>query len=150
MSDLSVTRALPNPIGRDRAQSNQSLSDQLTHEWIEFANTSTQRISLDQVVLAHFTFNRRCSKTGEELVTPFHGVLEVGQSMRVHTRAGTNFVEGSIIHAFLNRGNFIWNNDCGDTVVLRVGDNPLDSASYERKPREGAILTRVPGTNMLR
>jgi Lamin Tail Domain len=149
MSDLSVTRALPNPIGRDRSPSNQSLSEQLTNEWIEFANASTKRLSLEQVVLAHFTFDRSCSKIGEETVTGFSGVLEVGQSMRVHTGAGKNSVEESIIHVFLSRGNFIWNNDCGDTVVLRVGNNLLDSASYERKPREGAILERVPGTNVL-
>jgi hypothetical protein len=150
MSELFVTRALPNPVGRDRSPSNQSLSEQLTNEWVEFANTSTKRLSLDQVVLGHFTFDRGCSKTGEEFVTPFSGVLEVGQSMRVHTGAGTNTVEGTIIHVFLKRGNFIWNNDCGDTVVLRVGNTLLDLASYERNPREGVILERVAGTNLLR
>jgi hypothetical protein len=60
--------------------------------------------------------------------------------MRVHTGTGTAFVEGTVIHAFLNRGNFLWNNRCGDTAVLRAGDQLVDWAFYSPGPAEGVVL----------
>lgn len=150
MTQLTVTRALPNPLGKDRTPSHQVTNQQLNGEWVEFANTSGGRLNLDGLALDHYTFNHACTKTGEDRATTFTGLLENGQSMRVHTGTGTTYVEGAIIHVFLNRSNFIWNNQCGDTAALRAGNNLVDWASYAARPAEGAILQRVPGTNTLR
>ncbi len=150
MRQLTVTRALPNPLGKDRTASHQVTNQQLNNEWIEFANASGSRTNLDGLALDHFTFNHACNKTGEDRVTTFTGSLESGQSMRVHTGSGTNYVEGLVIHVFLNRSNFVWNNQCGDTIVLRAGSGVVDWASYGAKPAEGGVLLRVPGTNLLR
>jgi Lamin Tail Domain len=147
---LTITRALPNPPGKDRTPSHQVTNQQLNNEWVEFANTSGGRRNLDGLALDHYTFNHACIKTGEDRATSFTGWLEYGQSMRVHTGTGTSVVEGSVIHVFLNRSNFIWNNRCGDTIVLRDGNNLVDWASYAGGPAEGAILQRVHGTNVLR
>jgi hypothetical protein len=149
MFQLTVTRALPNPLGKDRTASHQVTNQQLNNEWIEFANTSAGKSPLDSLTLDHYTFNHACTKTGEDRVCGFTGWLESGQSMRVHTGSGTNYVEGLVIHVFLNRSNFIWNNQCGDTIVLRAGGSVVDWASYGGRPAEGAVLQRVPGTNLL-
>lgn len=150
MTRLTITRALPNPYGKDRTPSHQVTNQQLNGEWVEFANTYGARLSLDGLALDHYTFTHACVKTGEDRATTFAGVLESGQAMRVHTGTGTAYVEGAVIHVFLNRGNFLWNNRCGDTAVLRAGDSLVDWAAYGPSPGEGAVLQRVPGTNSLR
>jgi hypothetical protein len=150
MSQIVITRAQPNPSGKDRTASHQVSNQQLNGEWVEFANTSGGRLSLDGLSLDHYTFDNACTKTGEDRATFFTGVLEAGQSLKVHTGAGTPFIEGPVTHVFLGRGNYLWNNRCGDTAVLRAGDTLLDWAYYNPGPAEGAVLQRVFGTNELR
>jgi hypothetical protein len=150
MTQLTITRALPNPLGKDRTASHQVTNQQLNGEWVEFANTSGGRLGLDGLALDHYTFDNACTKTGEDRATTFKGVLEAGQAMRVHSGTGTTFVEGPVLHVFLNRGNFLWNNKCGDTAVLRAGDALVDWAYYNPGPAEGVVVQRVPGTNELR
>ena len=150
MTRLTITRVLPNPYGKDRTPSHQVTNQQLNGEWVEFANTYGARLTLEGLTLDHYTFDNGCTKTGEDRATTFGGVLEAGQAMRVHTGTGTPSVEGPVIHAFLGRGNFIWNNRCGDTPVLRAGDTLVDWAYYNPGPTEGAVLQRVVGTNELR
>ena len=57
---------------------------------------------------------------------------------------------GNVVHVFLNRKNFIWNNRCGDTAVLRTAKGVVDLASYAAQPAEGATLRRAPISNWLR
>ena len=130
--------------------SNQSLSDQLRNEWVEFANTSGAQFNLEHVVLVHFTFDRACGSTGQEVVTSFTGALETDQSLRVHTGAGEASNEGTLRHIYLNRGNFTWNNNCGDSVLLLSNITIVDFSRYEPRAGEGEILNRVSGQNLLR
>jgi len=150
MPKLMVSRAHPNPSGRDRTPSHQVTAQQLTDEWIEFANTSALNLTLDGFALNHYTFDHACSKTGEDRLIEFSGYLEKGHSLRVHTGSGSTFTEGQVKHVYLDRKNFIWNNQCGDTVVLRGALGVVDWASYAAQPGEGAVLQRVPGSNLLR
>jgi hypothetical protein len=151
MPDLTVTRALPNPAGKDRTPNNQVTNQQLNGEWMEFANTTPYSIALQDFQLLHYTFDRGCQKTGEDLVMSFTGNLAAGHSVRVHSGSGTPYTESTIRHLFVNGGNFIWNNRCGDTAVLRNAARTLvDWANYEANPPEGVVLNRVPGTNRLR
>lgn len=151
MPKFTITRALPNPMGKDRTPSHQVTNHQLVGEWVEFTNTGGQALNLQGLSLHHYTFNQACSKTGEDQVTSFSGTLAAGQSIRVHTGAGTGQWEGSVFHFYLGKGNFIWNNRCGDTVVLRFGQTQEleDWASYAANPAEGAVLTRIPAQNRL-
>jgi hypothetical protein len=150
MAQLTITRAVPNPSGKDRTPSHLVTNQQLVEEWIEFANTSGFRLDLVGFALDHYTFDRACTKTGEDRLTTFTGYLEAGQSMRVRTGSGNAFIEGLVAQVFLNRNNFIWNNQCGDTVVLRGSLGVVDWASYAGQPGEGAVLQRVAGSNVFR
>jgi hypothetical protein len=69
--------------------------------------------------------------------------------VRVHTGAGETFQDGNVFHLFLNRGNYVWNNRCGDSVILQSGGTIVDWAAYGNNPSEGKILARVAGQNRL-
>jgi len=144
-----VTRALPNPYGKDRSPSYGAPNQQLNGEWIEFANATRQILSLDGLTMSHYTFNFRCEQSGEDVLTSFSGQLGVGKSIRVHTGTGNGYWEGDVFHFFLGRSNYAWNNQCGDTVILRRPNSLIDWASYRTNPPEGAVLVRVPNENRL-
>lgn len=150
MPDLLITRALPNPAGKDRTPANQVTNDQLNGEWIEFRNNTAGGWDIGGITLHHTTFSARCERTGEDFLMRFQGVLAIGQSLRIHTGTGTAWDEGLIRHLYAARTNFVWNNVCGDVAVLRFGSGELhDWASYDRNPPEGVVLDRVPNTNRL-
>jgi hypothetical protein len=149
MSELVVTRALPNPAGKDRT-AGRATNEQLNNEWAEFANTAVQPRDLEGVALSHYTFSPICARTGEDRLMSFTGTLKPGHSVRVHTGSGEAWTEGTIRHLYAGRGNYAWNNSCGDTAVLRsrAGD-VLDYASYDPQPPEGRVLNRIPATPKL-
>ena len=150
MADLLITRALPNPAGKDRNPAHRASNDQLNAEWIEFRNDTDKTITIDGVTIGHQTFNDFCQRMREDELTTFRGSMASRSSIRLHTGVGEPADEGIIRHLYLNRSNYVWNNRCGDTAVLRVASGGLiDQASYEPKPPEGAVLNRVPGTNRL-
>lgn len=148
MSNLLVTFALPNPVGKDRSASGVS-NNQLNGEWVEFKNNAYQAVSLDGVSLVHQTYNQNCQRTGTDSLMTFKGSLNYGQSVRVHTGSGETFQDGNVFHLFLNRGNYVWNNRCGDSVILQSGSTVVDWAAYGPNPTEGRILTRASGQNWL-
>ena len=150
MPDLVVTRGLPNPAGKDRLSPYAPSDEQLNGEWIEFANPGDAAVPLTDVSINHYTFDRGCTKTGEDRLMTFAGALAVGRSVRIHTGRGEPWDEGTIRHLYAARGNYVWNNVCGDTAVLRNGRGEwIDWASYEPQPPEGIVLNRIPGTNKL-
>lgn len=148
MPDLLVTCAVPNPAGKDRSIHGVN-NDQLNGEWVEFLNTTRGTFSLEGVALIHRTFNQYCEPTGDSGVTSFFGSLASGKSIRVHTGSGTDFWSGDLLHTFLNRGNYVWNNACGDVVILQKGTTTVDWAAYGKNPTGGKVLTRVSGQNYL-
>ncbi|HZR22697.1 MAG TPA: lamin tail domain-containing protein [Vicinamibacterales bacterium] len=148
MSDLTVMKGFPNPPSKDRT-AHRLTNEQLNNEWMEFANTSGRELSLNGVKLLDYTFNHACQKTSEKTVIEFVNNLAAGHSVRVHTGTGTAYTEGTVRHVFAGHGNFVWNNACGDTAILRNGHGTLiDWASYEPNPPE-VVLYRVPNTNRL-
>jgi hypothetical protein len=148
MSALLVTFALPNPAGKDRSASGVT-NVQLNNEWVEFKNVINQSVPLEGLALLHQTYNPSCQRTGEESLFTFKGSLAPGQSVRLHTGRGETKQEGAVFHLYLNRGNFVWNNRCGDSVILRSGTTIVDWAAYDRNPPEGRVLARIAGTNKL-
>jgi hypothetical protein len=80
-------------------------------------------------------------------------ILEPGQTLRVHTGKASEVLLmkyedaiGTDVHSYANRGWFVLNNRCGDTISLwqNVGGawQWRDAASYDRNPPEGTILIR--------
>jgi hypothetical protein len=153
MSDLTITRLLPNPAGKDRTPSNQVTNAQLNGEWVQFKNASGKNLSINGVSVTHRTFGYGCAVHGEDQLTTFNGVLPAGHSIRLHTGRGESSddpQDSTLRHLFLNRGNFVWNNICGDRATLRVSSGgQIDSAYYDRNPPEGVVLERVQGTDRL-
>lgn len=150
MPDLYITFAQPNPKGKDRPPFTGPTNDQLNEEWVEFTNPNLVSVSLEGVGLRDYTFDRTCRKTGERRLTTFSGSLSSKYSVRVHTGAGQPWDEGTRRHLYLNEGNYVWNNACGDTALLRYPSGGLiDWAQYAPNPPEG-VLRRVPDTNELR
>jgi hypothetical protein len=150
MTDFYVTSAQPNPAGKDRPPYEGPSQRQLNQEWVEFMNTTQQTLGLDNLHLYHYTFDDRCKKTGEGHLISFRGGLSSGHSIRVHTGSGQVSSDGALHHLYLGRGNYVWNNACGDYVVLRLTGGTLsDWAKYDPNPPEG-ILRRVQSTNVLR
>ena len=151
MTELYITKATPNPAGKDHAAGRPPTNDQLNGEWLEFKNTTQRVLSLDDIRLVHNTFNNYCTKTGEATFVNFKGGVAAGKSIRVHSGSGQGWWEGDVYHFYADHGNFVWNNKCGDTAFLRNPANQnLDWASYAPNPGEGAVLLRVPNTNTLR
>jgi hypothetical protein len=148
MPNLLVTYAHPNPAGKDRSSSG-ATNSQLNGEWVEFRNNINQPVSLNGVSLVHQTYNQSCQPTGSYVLTPFSGTLGVGLSIRVHTGTGQGYQDGTVAHLFLNRGNYVWNNRCGDSVILQSGSTIIDWAAYGANPPEARILTRAAGQNWL-
>ncbi|HEX2220181.1 MAG TPA: lamin tail domain-containing protein [Gemmatimonadales bacterium] len=149
MPDFYITSAQPNPAGKDRPPHGGASQRQLNQEWVEYQNTTQKTLSLDTLRLFHYTFDNRCQKTGENQLTYFWGSLSPGHSIRVHTGSGQVSSEGVLHHLYLNRENYVWNNACGDFVVLRLaGGARIDWAHYVPNPPE-RILRRVQNTNLL-
>lgn len=150
MGSLFVTQALPNPAGKDRS-SYGAANDQLNREWVEFKNVAAGAVEMNGISIVHRTFDAYCTGTGYVELTGFtSGTLASGKSVRVHTGAGTNFWEGdALFHFYLGRQGYVWNNRCGDTVVIQSNGSNVDWAAYSPNPGEGRILTRVYGENRL-
>jgi hypothetical protein len=144
-----VTRAHPNPMGKDKARYQAPTNEKLNQEWLEFKNISSVPAKLDDVTLHHLTFDRSCSKTGEDHLMSFKGDLQPGYSIRVHTGSGTVSLAGTIYHLFAGRENYVWNNACGDRATVKRAGQINDWAYYDPHPREGVDLVRVANTNKL-
>jgi hypothetical protein len=144
-----ITQAHPNPVGKDKAAHQSPTNEKLNQEWIEFANIKNENADLTRLTLHHRTFNNSCQVTGSNQLMSFKGTLSSGHSIRVHTGTGSVYQEGTVWHLFAGKGNFVWNNRCGDTVILQLGDSINDHASYDPNPAEGVVLKRIRGTNKL-
>jgi hypothetical protein len=146
---LYVTYAHPNPVGKDRARTQPPTNAKLNEEWVQFANIGSSAVNMTGVSLHDRTFDQRCSATGERQLQTFEGSLSVGRSVRMHTGSGSPYNEGTVRHLYLERNNYVWNNACGDEVILRRGATLLDWAGYDPNPPEGTVLRRIKGTNRL-
>lgn len=147
MKILRVIKAKPNPADKDRVGGITSRR-QLAAEWVDFKNIGDDGYVLDGISLQHIAYQPGCRDGRWETVMSFKGILQSGQIVRVHSGSQLSLSEmnpedvaGADHHLFTG-GNYIWNNDCGDTARLWNGLVGIDSASYDPYPLEGKILVR--------
>lgn len=146
---LYVTKAHPNPAGKDKSRLQPPDNEKLNEEWIEFTNNGTQTEDMTGVSLHDRTYDDRCNSTGERKLQTYRGSLAPGHSLRIHSGSGTAIDSGALRHLYLDERNFVWNNRCGDQVILRKNTSLVDWAAYDPNPAEGQTLTRKTGTNKL-
>lgn len=147
MKYLRVIKAKPNPTGKDRVH-RVTPKQQLAAEWVDFKNTGDEPFRLQDVSLQHIVYQAECRDGKWATVMTFKGVLQPGEVVRVHSGLQISISEmfaedaaGAHHHLFTG-GDYVWNNDCGDTAGLWNGLIWLDKASYEPYPSEGVILVR--------
>jgi hypothetical protein len=146
MSVLYITKAQPNPPGRDHVSYGWATNAQLNEEWVEFRAEDDRNLNGD--VLTHLTFDSNCRVSGSDQLMTFSGVLKRGQSIRVHTGTGTAYLAGSTYHMYVGASWYKWNNACGDVATLAFNGTVIDSATYRPSPPEGELI-RQAGTNLL-
>lgn len=155
---LKIHRAKPNPLGKDRSRQGGPKPEQLVREWVDILNEGTEAVPFGRMQLHHTKFGNSCSEVlGTDCYWKGNGdsqALAPGQVLRVHTgkKIDEHFLVGEDLgdvawRAFAGCGNFVLNNDCGDTIsVLWQNDRSQwlrDSATYNPRPPEGVILHRV-------
>jgi len=151
MSKLMVSKAKPNPSGKDRTRHGGASSAQLAGEWCDIKNVSDVRVSLNGVDLYHHAYSRDGKWEYELVVALPNEVLGIGETLRVHSGSGPYAVVreedkvGAHMNIFTGRDNYVWNNDHGDEALLwyRPEKQRLDAASYDPNPPEGVVLVRV-------
>lgn len=150
MASLLITKAKPNPAGKDRIGRTLTPQTQLAAEWVDFQNISGTSIRLDGTALYHVAYISG-TKWEWRLVTNLYGVLKVGEIVRVHSGTPIHLWQmrqedqiGAHYHIFSNQ-NYIWNNDKPDFPSLWYTPTKqwIDQTSYDAFPIEGKILQRV-------
>lgn len=158
MPQLFITKAKPNPVGKDLFGSLVP-SQQLAGEWVEFLNTSVSSISLSRIVLQHIAYTYRNPSGEWEIACDFIGrsiTLGSGESIRIHSGGEVDLSQllpvdrdGATYHVFTGKG-YIWNNDHADAVRLVIYQDgyfvQIDRADYSAYPHEGQILIRQAGS----
>lgn len=156
---ILISRAKPNPAGKDRAGS-VPLPAQLLGEWVDIQNNGPAAVTLAGVFLSNQEFAPGC--VPGSLRTYWEGSsvrsLAPGQVVRIHTgrsqdqaQMNSTDYQGVNFHAFAEAGNFILNNRCGDNLGLWMKRpdgswaSALDSTGYYPNPGEGTVLNRVGG-----
>lgn len=156
MKDLTVLRAKPNPVGKDRL-GQYAPNTQLVGEWVDVKNTSGKNLRMSGVKVYDHTFNNTCGDQGKRLIYTFPVyTLKAGHVVRIHSGdkvpvSSLPYIdrEGADAHAFTSY-SYVWNNSCGDTAEIRTSsDGLVDHASYGSNPVEGKILKRVENTHSL-
>lgn len=147
---LSVTRAKPNPAGKDRVGRTLTPPAQLAGEWVDIRNTGFAAVPLGNLELYHLAYHSTGAVTWESVIK-FSGSLPGGQTMRIHSgepiplwQMRPEDRDGVDHHLFSNK-NYVWNNDKPDTAGIwnRVSQEWIDKANYAAYPGEGRILNRV-------
>jgi len=154
---IQITQAKPNPAGKDKSQG-RPIAAQLLGEWVDLKNIGDAAVSLSTLHLAQSKFGPGC-QLKERASIYWNRVpsiaLSPGETVRVHTGhesdsylMSTEDRSGVHHHAYVNNGNFVLNNDCGDNLSIWWQGNDKqwhqdDAASYDAYPPEGQILRRV-------
>jgi hypothetical protein len=148
MSTLYIVQAQPNPPGKDTVRPGFATAAQLNEEWLEFEARNGDRNLIGDVV-SHLTFSSSCSVTGQDQLIKFgQETLREGQRLRFHTGSGIKQWVGGVLHVYLGRDWYVWNNVCGDRATVTFQETVVDTAGYRPRPPEG-VLVRVPGTDRL-
>jgi hypothetical protein len=155
MSNLYISKAKPNPAGKDRYAVDIP-NRQLAGEWVDFVNNSSRGISLDSIVLYHMAYTASHPNGEWAKVMDFSGVLQPNEVVRVHSGGKVDLsvlnpvdIAGATYHLFTGKG-YVWNNSKPDTAGLwnKSTEQWIDKASYTAYSPEGKILVRV-GNNLI-
>ena len=152
---IQINRAKPNPAGKDKS-GNVPLAEQLLGEWVDLVNVGDGSVTLSSIHLSNLEFGTNCEP--KQSVIYWNGpsaiTLKPNESVRVHTGRSRDLASikaadrvGTTYRSFAERGLFVLNNRCGDTLTVwwkHDGKwNMDDQASYLANPPEGAVLSRV-------
>jgi hypothetical protein len=152
---LTITRAKPNPIGRDRTVFG-APKIQLAAEWIDIANTSGTPLDIGTgVQILNIAYDPGGTNPRWKLVYEFNfgdkNRLPIGYIIRLHSgpviplsdmrpedRDGVHF------HLFTNKNNYVWNNKLPDQPCIYDSVNKItvDEARYSAPVPNGKILVR--------
>ena len=153
---LFIQRAKPNPLGKDTSH-HVPKPEQLQGEWVVLLNSGGVALNLGNYSLANRQFDSHCvPKPQPEIYWSGDPtkILAPGENVRIHTGRSADWwaaqaedKTGVNYHSFAERGSFVLNNRCGDTISLWTKDRAgnwqcVDSATYDPNPPEGAILER--------
>lgn len=150
MQQLQITKAKPNPLGKDKYGS-LSPNSQLVGEWIDIKNITSISLDMSGVKVYDHTFSNVCGDQGRREIFCFsHFVLMPGKVVRIHSGnevplSQLSLVDslGADIHAYTGY-KYAWNNVCGDVAeLLTSGGVQLDKTSYGARPVEGKVLRRI-------
>ncbi len=146
---LKITKAKPNPLGRDRIGTF-TPPIQLAGEWVDIQNTTAFSIALGTVQLYQWAY--KPDGSGEwRLVISFSESLPAWKTMRIHsgsplltTQMNSVDVIGADYHLFTNK-NYIWNNRKPDYPRLwdTASRQWIDWTYYDAPVPNGKILIRV-------
>ncbi len=153
---IQINRAKPNPTGKDKSGS-YPIPQQLLGEWVDLKNIGDANVTLSMLHLSDTDFEPGCGAkqptiywNGSQYTT-----LKPGEIVRVHTGKSADVASmrsedksGVHYHAYAEKGNFVLNNTCGDTLAVWYKDKDGkwrqdDEASYSPKPPEGTVLYRA-------
>ncbi len=151
MADLTVYRAKPNPVGKDKL-GNFSPNSQLNGEWVDIYNSSGRDLNMQGVELYDHIFSAPylCRDEGKRPFFKFGSwTFPAGKVVRIHSGKSVPIDQLSAIdrngadyHGFTEDG-YVLNNACGDKIEI-YNDRSIfiDAASYRGGLPEGSILFR--------
>jgi hypothetical protein len=147
---LLITKAKPNPAGKDRVGQFFTPATQLAAEWVDFQNITATPINITGVQMYHLAYLQNGS-TEWELAIELSGTIQSGEIVRVHSGnpiplAQMNYEDqtGANYHVFTGK-NYIWNNHRIDRPGLWYKPNRqwIDQTDYDAPVGEGRILQRI-------
>lgn len=153
---IEIHRAKPNPSGKDKS-GNTPIASQLLAEWVDIKNVGDAKVDLSTLYLSNREFDGSCQVKTESKIYwegENDASLDPGEIVRIHTgrnrdtasmdAADQNDVQH---HIFAEKGSFVLNNKCGDTLRVwrKNGDSwkKDDEAAYASNPDEGKVLQRI-------
>ena len=148
--NLLITKAKPNPLGKDRIGRTFTPAVQLAAEWVDFQNIARTPINLSGTQMYHIAYLPN-GTTEWELVIELSGTIQPGEIVRVHSGNPLalnqmNYPDaiGATYHVFTGK-NYVWNNNKLDKPYLwyKPTKQGIDQTYYDAYVIEGKILQRV-------
>lgn len=148
--NLLITKAKPNPSGKDRVGRAFTPAVQLAAEWVDFQNIASTAINLNGTQMYHVAYLPN-GTTEWELVIELSGTIQPREIVRIHSGnpmplTQMNFQDtiGANYHVFTKK-DYIWNNDKIDRPYLwyKPTQQKIDLTYYDAWPTEGKILQRI-------
>lgn len=150
---LRITKAKPNPLGKDKVLGLLLANKKLGAEWVDIKNIGSAAVSLRDIQIYHIAYKN--DKTEWEIAKDFSNlllnlILPAGSVMRIHSGSGPvsilnpEDISGADTHYFTGKA-YIWNNDKIDKPMIwdKTKKVIVDQAYYDAPVVDGKILVRV-------